>query len=54
MKQNTKSASVGSFMNSYPTLIKYEFGVKVPKNHQQAMEFDKENKNDFWAQAVKT
>ena len=29
--------------------IKHKFGVKVPKNHQQAI--DKENKNDFWAQA---
>ena len=38
-------------LNSYRTSIKHKFGVKVPKNHQQAMEFDKENKNDFWAQA---
>ena len=38
-------------LNSCRTSIKHKFGVKVPKNHQQAMEFDKENKNDFWAQA---
>ena len=38
-------------LNSYRTSIKCKFGLKVPKNHDQAMDFDKENGNDFWAQA---
>ena len=38
-------------LNSCRTSVKHKFGVKAPKNHQQAMQFDEENKNDFWVQA---
>ena len=29
------------------------YGIKVPKSVKQALEFDKENNNDLWANAVK-
>ena len=40
-------------LHSHRTAIKYKFGVKVPRNHDQAMEFDTENKNDNWSRAEK-
>ena len=38
-------------LHSFRTSIKCKFGVKIPKNHEQAVLFDKENGNDCWAQA---
>ena len=32
---------------------RYMFGVKVPHNHKQSLEFDKENGNNLWEEATK-
>ena len=45
------SNSAQAKLNSYQKLTKCKFRLKVPKNHEQAMELDKENKNDIWTQA---
>ena len=34
---------------SYRTHIKYMFGVRVPRNHKEALEIDAENGNTKWA-----
>ena len=38
-------------MESYRNTPIYMFGVKVPRNHQQAVKFDEENGNRLWQEA---
>ena len=33
--------------------IKYKHGMKVPKNYKEAIQFDQENGNHFWHDAIK-
>ena len=37
-----------------PKQIKIKFGIEVPKNYKQALEFDKRNGNTLWQEAIKT
>ena len=32
---------------------RYKYGVKIPQNVKEALEFDKENENNKWAEALK-
>ena len=32
---------------------KFQFGVKIPRDYAHAMELDRKNGNDLWAQAIK-
>ena len=32
---------------------RYKYGVKIPQNVKEALEFDKENGNNKWAEAMK-
>ncbi|KAL7490750.1 hypothetical protein ACHAWT_000281, partial [Skeletonema menzelii] len=38
-------------IRSYQTTPIYMFGVKVPRNHEQAVKFDEENGNTLWQEA---
>lgn len=40
-------------MKSYKNTPIYMFGVKVPRNHDQAVQFDEENGNTLWQDAEK-
>ena len=40
-------------LHSFRTKPIYMYGYQVPRNYQQAMELDRENGNDKWAQATK-
>ena len=31
----------------------HKYGIKIPKSVKQALEFDAENKNNFWAEAIR-
>ena len=41
-------------LKSYRETPVYMYGVKVPRNHEQAMQFDLENGNTLWQEAEKT
>ena len=32
----------------------YKFGVRIPRSVKEALEFDKQNGNNYWAEALKT
>ena len=32
---------------------KYKFGIQIPRNVKQALEFDKANNNHLWEEAMK-
>ena len=32
---------------------RYKYGVKIPRNVKEALELDKENRNNKWAEAMK-
>ena len=40
-------------LHSYKNAVIYMYGVKVPRNHQQAMEYDEENGDTQWADSEK-
>ena len=40
-------------LHSYKNAVIYMYGVKVPRNHQQAMEYDEENGDTKWADSEK-
>ena len=38
-------------LKSYRTAVVYKYGFRVPRNHDQAMEYDRENGNTRWRHA---
>ncbi|KAL7455007.1 hypothetical protein ACHAWC_006593 [Mediolabrus comicus] len=40
-------------LHSYKNAVVYQYGVKVPRNHRQAMEYDEENGDTQWADSEK-
>jgi hypothetical protein len=35
-------------LNSFQTVVVYKYGFRVPRNHDQVMEYDQENGNTRW------
>ena len=35
-------------------MIKYKFGVRIPKDYNEALRFNKENNNILWQDATRT
>ena len=39
---------------SFPRKATYKFGVKIPRNYKEALNFDKDNNNRLWGEAIES
>jgi hypothetical protein len=41
-------------ISTSPAVIKYKFGIKVPKEIKSAIDLDKKNRNQSWQESITT